>query len=84
MNRKGGASSGDEAEEEGHSGIEIGQERGGKYCSGGGPDKGTDLVQQVVDHDDVFASFRQRKNHMAADIAGTTGNEHGHAFTFHE
>ena len=43
----------------------LGQERG---KSGG----------QIVDHDDAFAGFRQRMNHMASDIAGATGDEHGH------
>ena len=36
---------------------------------------------QVVDHDDAFAGFRQRVNHMAADIAGATGDKHGHGLT---
>jgi hypothetical protein len=36
---------------------------------------------QVVDHDDAFAGFHQRMNHMASDIAGATGDEHGHEFT---
>ena len=33
---------------------------------------------QVVDHDDAFAGFRQRMNHVTSDIAGATGDEHGH------
>ena len=33
---------------------------------------------EIVDHDDAFAGFRQRQNHVAADIAGAAGDEHGH------
>ena len=33
---------------------------------------------QVVDHDDALAGFHQRQNHVAADIAGASGDEHGH------
>ena len=33
---------------------------------------------QIVDHDDAFAGFHQRVNHMTSDIAGATGDEHGH------
>ena len=36
---------------------------------------------KVVDHDDAFAGFHQRMNHMASDIAGATGDEHGHEFS---
>ena len=36
---------------------------------------------QVVDHDDAFAGFRQRMNHVTSDIAGAAGDEHGHEFT---
>ena len=36
---------------------------------------------QVVDHDDAFAGFRQRMDHMTADIAGATGDKHGHGHT---
>ena len=36
---------------------------------------------QIVDHDDAFAGFHQRMNHMTSDIAGATGDEHGHGFT---
>ena len=35
---------------------------------------------EIVDHDDAFAGFRQRKDHVAADIAGASGDEHGHGF----
>ena len=34
---------------------------------------------QVVDHDDAFAGFRQRMNHVTSDIASTAGDEHGHS-----
>ena len=33
---------------------------------------------KVVDHDDAFAGFHQRMNHVTSDIAGATGDEHGH------
>ena len=33
---------------------------------------------EIVDHDDAFAGFRQRKDHVASDIAGASGDEHGH------
>ena len=33
---------------------------------------------QVVDHDNAFAGFSQRMNHVTSDIASTAGNEHGH------
>ena len=33
---------------------------------------------QIVDHDDAFAGIRQRMNHVTSDIAGATGDEHGH------
>ena len=33
---------------------------------------------QIVDHDDAFAGIHQRMNHMTSDIAGATGDEHGH------
>ena len=33
---------------------------------------------QIVDHDDAFAGFRQRMNHVTSDIAGAAGDEHGH------
>ena len=36
---------------------------------------------QIVDHDDAFAGFRQRMNHVTSDIAGAAGDEHGHEFT---
>ena len=36
---------------------------------------------QVVDHDDAFAGFRQRVNHVTSDIAGAAGDKHGHEFT---
>ncbi len=36
---------------------------------------------QVVDHDDAFAGFRQRLNHVTSDVAGTAGNKHGHELT---
>ena len=36
---------------------------------------------QVVDHDDAFAGFRQRLNHVTSDIAGAAGDKHGHELT---
>ena len=36
---------------------------------------------EIVDHDHAFAGFHQRVNHVAADIAGAAGDEHGHGFT---
>ena len=36
---------------------------------------------QVVDHDDAFAGFHQRLNHVTSDIAGTAGDKHGHELT---
>ena len=36
---------------------------------------------QIVDHDDAFAGFRQRMNHVASDIAGAAGDKHGHDLT---
>ncbi len=33
---------------------------------------------QIVDHDDAFAGIHQRMNHVTSDIAGATGDEHGH------
>ena len=33
---------------------------------------------QIVDHDDAFAGFHQRMNHVTSDIAGATGDKHGH------
>ena len=36
---------------------------------------------QVVDHDDAFAGFRQRMNHVTSDIAGAAGDKHGHGLT---
>ena len=30
--------------------------------------------RQVVDHDDAFAGFHQRLNHMTPDIAGPAGH----------
>ena len=36
---------------------------------------------QVVDHDDAFAGFHQRLNHVTSDVAGTAGNEHAHELT---
>ena len=37
--------------------------------------------RQIVDHDNAFAGFRQRQNHMTSDIACAAGDEHGHEFT---
>ena len=34
--------------------------------------------RQIVDHDHAFAGFRQRVNHVAADIAGAAGDKHSH------
>ena len=36
---------------------------------------------EVVDHDDAFAGFRQRMNHVTSDIAGAAGDKHGHDLT---
>ena len=36
---------------------------------------------EVVDHDDAFAGFRQRMNHVTSDIAGAAGDKHGHELT---
>ena len=36
---------------------------------------------QVVDHDDAFAGFHQRMNHVTSDIAGAAGDKHGHELT---
>ena len=36
---------------------------------------------QVVDHDNAFAGFRQRLNHVTSDIAGAAGDKHGHELT---
>jgi len=36
---------------------------------------------QVVDHDNAFAGFRQRLNHVTSDIAGTAGDKHSHELT---
>ena len=36
---------------------------------------------EIVDHDDAFAGFRQRMNHVTSDIAGAAGDKHGHVFT---
>ena len=36
---------------------------------------------EIVDHDHAFAGFHQRMNHVASDIAGAAGDEHGHGFT---
>ena len=36
---------------------------------------------EVVDHDDAFAGFHQRVNHVTSDIAGTAGDKHGHELT---
>ena len=52
------------ADEQGHALGQEGGETGG----------------EIVDHDDAFAGFRQRKDHMASDIAGAAGDEHGHGF----
>src|SRR5437016_6165798 len=35
---------------------------------------------EVVDHDDAFAGFHQRKNHVTSDVAGAAGDKHGHDF----
>jgi len=35
----------------------------------------------VVDHDNAFASFRQRMNHVIPDIAGAAGDKHSHELT---
>src|SRR5215213_11478859 len=50
------------ADEQRHAFRQEGRESGGK----------------VVDHDDAFAGVRQRMNHVTSDIAGATGDEHGH------
>ena len=44
------------------------------------------LVEGVISQHKVesiihFAGFHQRQNHVAADIAGASGNEHGHGFS---
>ena len=36
---------------------------------------------EIVDHDDAFAGFHQRMNHVTSDIAGAAGHKHGHGFT---
>jgi len=36
---------------------------------------------EIVDHDDAFAGFRQRQNHVASDITGPAGDKHCHVFT---
>ena len=36
---------------------------------------------QIVDHDDAFAGFHQRVNHVTSDIAGAAGDKHGHELT---
>jgi hypothetical protein len=36
---------------------------------------------QVVDHDDAFAGFGQRLNHVTSDIAGAAGDKHSHELT---
>ena len=36
---------------------------------------------QVVDHDDAFAGFHQRMNHVTSDVAGAAGDKHGHELT---
>ena len=36
---------------------------------------------QVVDHDNAFAGFRQRANHVTSDVAGAAGDKHGHELT---
>jgi len=33
---------------------------------------------QIVDHDNAFAGFGQRLNHVTSDIAGAAGDKHGH------
>src|SRR5215212_1560712 len=38
-------------------------------------------VEKPLDHDDAFAGFRQRLNHVASDVAGTAGDKHRHEFT---
>ena len=37
--------------------------------------------RQIVDHDDAFAGFHQRANHVTSDIAGAAGDKHGHELT---
>ena len=37
--------------------------------------------RQIVDHDDAFSGFRQRKNRVTSDIAGAAGDKHSHEFT---
>ena len=37
---------------------------------------------EVVEHDDGFASIEQLEHHVAADIAGSAGNEDRHDSTF--
>ena len=39
---------------------------------------------QIVDHDDAFAGFHQRMNHVTSDIAGAAGDKHGHGTLAHE
>ncbi len=35
---------------------------------------------KVIEHDDGFAGIEQLKNHVAADVAGSAGNEDRHGF----
>ncbi len=41
--------------------------------------EGGETGGEIVDDDDAFAGFRQRENHVAADIAGSAGHKNGHA-----
>ena len=43
--------------------------------------EGGESGRQIVDHDDALAGIRQRVNHMTSDIAGATGDKHGHELT---
>src|ERR1700754_4402014 len=40
--------------------------------------RGGEAGGEVVDHDDGLVRVDERANHMAADIAGTAGDKHGH------
>ena len=43
-------------------------------------EEGGEAGREIVDYDDAFAGFHQRVDHVASDIAGASGDEHGHGF----